>query len=450
MLASVLGVQAQEADEALQFDVALTCAADDSTAQVIARELTAILGRTVRSVKLNATIETAAVEVVVGNSNPRSALQTLFVGVEQERAVIGGDPLSAPCADVAPIFTVLIACYASAAVLHRVFGDRLPFSVPAVLIIPFAEFGLDARDLRAPIDVGRTHLAGAGAIGNGFLWAARHLDLRGELLIADDDTVSAGNLNRQMWFSADDVGKSKAERLALRAQPSFTNLKLNPQPQRLQDLPERSDGPWLKRLLVAVDSRRARRKLQNEFPGEVFDASTTDIREVVVHYHKQPAANACLSCIYEPDEQEMTREAHIAEHLGVSVDEVRKERVSPESAAVISARFQQLDERSIVGVAYDTLFKQLCGAQELRSLEGRRVVAPFAFASVLAGTLLALELVRRLGEDRSQTPDNYWRVSPWHPPLSRRRIRRPKEPHCEFCGDRLLAGVNRQLWGPKN
>jgi hypothetical protein len=449
MLAAALGVQAQEADEALQFDVALTCAASDAVAQAVAREIAAILSRTVRSVELNAAIQTAAIEVIVGNSVPRGAPQTLFVGVERERAVIGGDLISARGADVAPIFTVLIACYASAAVLHRVLGDRLPFSVPAMLIIPFTELGVDARDLRAPIDVGRAHLAGAGAIGNGFLWAARDLDLRGELIIADDDTVSSGNLNRQIWFSADDVGKSKAERLVLHAQPSFANLKLIPQTQRLQDLPERSDGPWLKRLLVAVDSRRARRRLQNEFPGEVFDASTTDIREVVVHYHKQPAANACLSCIYEPDEQEMTREAHIAEHLGVSVDEVRKERISPESAAVISTRFQQLDKRSIVGVAYDTLFKQLCGAQELRSLEGRRVVAPFAFISVLAGTLLALELVRRLGDHRSQTQDNYWRVSPWHPPLSRRRICRPKEPLCEFCGDRLLAGVNRNLWGPK-
>ena len=30
-----------------------------------------------------------------------------------------------------------------------------------------------------------------------------------------------------------------------------------------------------------MDSRRARRELQNELPAEVFDASTTDIREVV-------------------------------------------------------------------------------------------------------------------------------------------------------------------------
>lgn len=450
MLAAALGVQAHEADEALQFDVAVTCSADDATAQAIARELAAILGRTVRSVELNAAIEGGAIEVVVGNCKPRSALQTLYVGVERERAIIGGDPISSPCADVGTIFAVLIACYASAAVLQRVIGDCLPFSVPAMLIIPFAAFGVDVRDLRTPIDVGRAHLAGAGAIGNGFLWAARHLDLRGELIIADDDTVSSGNLNRQIWFSADDIGKSKAERLALHAQPSFTNLKLIPQKQRLQDLPERSNGPWLKRLLVAVDSRRARRKLQNEFPGEVFDASTTDIREVVIHYHKQLTANACLSCIYEPDEQELTREAHIAEHLGVSVDEVRKERICPEAARVISSKFQQLDERGIVCVAYDTLFKQLCGAQELQSLEGRRVVAPFAFVSVLAGTLLAVELVRQLGERHAQSRDNYWRVSPWHPPLSRRRISRPRESGCEFCGDRLLAGVNRQLWGARD
>jgi hypothetical protein len=45
----------------------------------------------------------------------------------------------------------------------------------------------------------RTHdMAGAGAIGNGFLWAARHVDIRGTLHIADDDRVSSGNLNRRI------------------------------------------------------------------------------------------------------------------------------------------------------------------------------------------------------------------------------------------------------------
>jgi hypothetical protein len=202
----------------------------------------------------------------------------------------------------------------------------------------------------------------------------------------------------------------------------------------------------LKRLIIAVDSRRARRALQKEFPGEIFDASTTDIREVVVYHNKQPTEAACLSCIYESDEEELSREAHIAEHLGVAVAEVRSERITSEAADKIVARYPQLEASSLIGLAYDTLFKQLCGQGELKTLEGRRVVAPFAFVSILAGAVLALELARRLGDGNSKRDFNYWRLSPWHGPIARRQLLRPKQLACEFCGNKTLARVNQTLW----
>jgi hypothetical protein len=197
---------------------------------------------------------------------------------------------------------------------------------------------------------------------------------------------------------------------------------------------------------VGVDSRRARRKLQNECPGEVFDASTTDIREIVLHHNLQPTEGACLSCIYEPDEEELSREQHIADHLGVPVDAVRSERISAASAAIIVGRFPELRADALEGMAYDTLFKRLCAQSALPAQEARRVVAPFAFVSVLAGTMLALEIVRRLGCGPA-IHDNYWRLSPWHAPLARRRVWRPKQPACVFCSDAILQKVNARLWG---
>ena len=62
----------------------------------------------------------------------------------------------------------------------------------------------------------------------------------------------------------------------------------------------------------------------------------------------------------------------------MSVDEVRSERISGSSAEKIAARIPNLEASALVGIAYDTLFKQLCGEGTLRSLEGRRIVAPFA------------------------------------------------------------------------
>src|SRR4029077_2598499 len=130
-----------------------------------------------------------------------------------------------------------------------------------------------------------------------------------------------------------------------------------------------------------------------------------------IHHHRQPTGKACLSCIYAPDEEEYSREHHIAEHLGLAVDDVRCERISIPAARVIAARFAQLSADELVGMSYDTLFKRLCAESLLSISSGRQIFAPFAFVSVLAGTLLALELVRRLAPGAGVTGFNYWRIS---------------------------------------
>lgn len=446
-LASVLGFSLDDAAEALDLKIAVTADPADAIAQQIAQEISELLSRTVRRISMAHVEGSVAAELIVGSATPRTSGIKVYLGVRDDHAVISQSARpTETCAPVPAILGLLTACYASAATLYRALGGILPFGLPEPLVVRFDELGIDPASLARPIDLEHTYMAGAGAIGNGFLWAARHLDLRGQLDIADDDRVSSGNLNRQIWFNADDIGLPKVDRLAARAQPLFPRLTLVPRRCRLQDLSEKSDGPWLRRLIVAVDSRRARRQLQNEFPGEVFDASTTDIREVVLHHHAQPGAHACLSCIYEPDDEELSREQHIAEHLGVSVEDVRSERISAAVAEIIAARFPGLIAAEVTGTAYDTLFKRLCAESQLRTLAGRTIVAPFAFVSVLAGTLLALEIVRRLGAVGSARDFNYWRVSPWHPPIGRRRTLRPRQPGCAFCGNPLFRNVNEALW----
>lgn len=444
-LATALGLSVADAAHALALEIAITADPEDRGAVALARDIADLLARTVERVSISRGDGPVAAEVVIGMARPQTAGRSIYVDLGAKEAVIARSrSVNQPVAPVHPILRLVAACYASAATLYHALGGSLTIGVPDPLVISFDALGIDAAALGAPVDLGDAVMAGAGAIGNGFLLAGCRLNLIGKLTVADDDLVSAGNLNRQVWFEQEDIDKPKAERLVARAQPFLTRLELVPRQCRLQDL--RADGPWLKRLIVAVDSRRARRALQTEFPGEVFDASTTDIREVVIHHHREPAGDACLSCIYEPDTEELSREQHIADHLGVPVDAVRSERISAADAAAIVQRFPQLVAVDLVDTAYDTLFKRLCGEGELGTVAGRTVVAPFAFVSVLAGTLLALEVVRRLSSGDSARDFNYWRVSPWHPPLARRRIIRPRQPGCMFCSDPVLRRVNASLW----
>lgn len=450
-LAAALGLTEAQATQLLDLTVLITADPTDSTALALASDVVELLSRTVREVTREAPASAVSAELVIGAASPRADTRHVFAQIDTHGATLTQGLLSTglSCSPTHRLLCAWVACYACAVLLDRAIDADLPFNVPKPFTLSFSELGLDLETLDQPVDVGHAYLAGAGAIGNGLLWAGRHLDLRGRLEIADDDHVDSGNLNRQVWFHESDIDAGKAERLAFHAQPYFPHLKLVPRPDRLQALQERSSGPWLPRLIVAVDSRRARRTLQNEFPGEVFDASTTDIREVVVHYHRQPTDRACLSCIYEPDKAEFSREEHIAEHLGVSVEEVRSERVNAAAAACIHARFPHLSVDGLVGLAYDSLFRTLCGEGSLKTVTQREETAPFAFVSCLAGVLLAIELVRRLSHSSNESDFNYWRISAWHPPLARRRLLRARQPDCAFCSNSTLRAVNVSLWQKK-
>lgn len=138
-------------------------------------------------------------------------------------------------------------------------------------------------------------------------------------------TVGAGNLNRCLYLKSDDVGRDKAVALAERAAADFPGLRLVPEVaefRRCAEVVGRVDT-----AIVTVDSRRARRGIQEYAPRRVFDASTTDVTAVVVHSHAQPTDGACLACIYRHIPDEHARERSIADGLGIDL------RMAPSSSS---------------------------------------------------------------------------------------------------------------------
>jgi ThiF family len=296
------------------------------------------------------------------------------------------------------------------------------------------------------IELGPCFMAGAGAIGNAVLAGFSTLDVQGELHICDPDDVSDGNFNRCWWFERSDLEEPKAERLALRAQRSMPQLRLIPHVASLRDAIKACGEPPVEVLIVGVDSRRARRSLQTEMPRRVFDASTSGITEFVLHFNQIPSDRACMSCIYYEAPDETAHEAHVAEALGVRIADVRENFVSESAARAIAQTYPHLDAVALNGLAYDSLFKELCGKGQLKTGTATRVLAPFGFISVLAGAMLAIEMVVRSGT--IAPPDyNYWRVSPWGAPIERMREQRSRRPGCEFCSNETLRSVVERLWG---
>lgn len=449
-LAAALRIDEREAAHLLDITILINAPPGDPASNQLAAFLERLLVRTVKTVLRSAdSSNSPALEISVGDIAPLTLVPRIWVTTSPERISIGSSqPEPQNLVELHPVLLLLGACYAAAFAMKAVIGDGLAVPHTDPLILDFNDIFGPSLPLTESFDLGTAYLAGAGAVGNGFLFALSLLDVSGELHIADPDSIEDRNLNRCIWFFDSDLTFNKAERLVELAKAEFSRLVLVPHPVALKDVPAaREGGAWLQRLIVGVDSRRTRRNLQLELPGEVYDASTTGIVEAVLHFNKQPTEGlACLSCIYAQEEGEMAHERHVADSLGVSLEAVREGYVSDEAAAKICLKYSQLIPGDLQGLAYDSLFKQLCAEGELYTAADRQVLAPFSFVSVLAGTYLTLELLRRVHNKQPEQPFNYWRISPWTAPVTRLRSMRPTNPKCSFCGDLILREVVRNLW----
>src|ERR1043166_8734123 len=287
-LSALLNGDERKAQELLNHSIALFFDADNDIQRQLAGFLTQLLERTFESVESNPGGRTRF-DHIISLSTEVEGDESLFAIVSNERLEIGTETIGGvPATDLRPIHLLLSAAYIAAQIAGLVMGEFLPFAIPNQLTVDFDDiFGTDFP-FDQVVDIGETHLAGAGAIGNAFTLALSLLWVKGKLFITDPDKVDGGNLNRCVLFTSDDIGEYKANILVSRLQGTGTKLELIPRTCELQEVPERAPTNWLKRLVVAVDSRRARRRLQTELPGEVFDASTTDIREAVLHFNKHP------------------------------------------------------------------------------------------------------------------------------------------------------------------
>ncbi len=439
MLASIVGIGEDEAVELLNRTVVISYS---PSGEPLARELRAQLERTV-CVAENGHCD---LEVMIGTAPVTAAAKRLYVTTTADTAVISASPEIAgiPPVPLHGLQTMIVACYAAGTVLRQVI-QGLPGTDSDPFVVRFDALDANRSILERPIILDDAVLIGAGAVGNGFLRAVRHLDIRGVLTIADPKKVGAGNPNRCLYFDTTDVEQPKAFCLAEKAQSDFEHLKLAPEEMTFRDLVKRRSR--IRRAIVATDSRRVRRSIQKDLPVEVLDASTTDASAVVVHSHRQPTDRACLACIYRHVPDELARARDIASGLGLAVNDVTDNDLIDEAIAekIVKAH-PGLDANALVGKAFDSLFKQLCGAQVLVSPTGAQVLAPFAFVSNLAGALLALELARFESGAETSSHNNYLNLSPWHSPHSKIRSRRERIPECEFCGNPRAMSAMKQVW----
>lgn len=435
MLASLIGVDEDEATTKLARVIRVT-AAEDKVGW--AAEIEAMIARTVSTTREE--MELVDLELVVGDVEAATQAPRLHADIGVDRLVVGSRRPAAPGGTPGALFAAGTAPIVAAMAIRAAIADeRLPRTSDP-LDLHIKEFGIPDLPQGETISLDGKVLVGAGAVAHGFLKALRHVPVTGTLDVVDPKDIGVGNLNRCLYLFPGDEGRGKAEVLVERAAADFPSLTLRAVKSEFSAY---AGVEPVAGMIVTVDSRVARRKLQKFVPGSVLDASTTDVRFVVVHSNRQPGDGFCMACLYRHTPDEQARETSIAEGLGLDIDTVRTGFVTPEVAGRIVERYPQLDPGSLVNKAFDTLFRDLCSQQALSTSEGRQVFTPFAFVSAMAGALLAIELVRQhLGY-----PDtSYWQVDPWRGPFGRTRSAASKRPDCEFCADPGFKAAIDHYW----
>ncbi|ABE37275.1 UBA/THIF-type NAD/FAD binding fold [Rhodopseudomonas palustris BisB5] len=440
MLASLLGVGEAEAGERLARTVLITAAPGWKSGWAV--EVGELIGRTVQ-VSHQQEPTDPDLELVIGDVTPRTSARRVYADLGSEGAAASLEPVAKLAGEPHGLYAAAAACAVSAVVVHAVIDAADLPQARLPMRLDYAQLGVPNGALDLRVDVGHAVMAGAGAVAHAFLKAARHIDIHGDLAIVDPKVVQGGILNRCLYLEDNDVDRQKAEVLAERAQRDFPHLRLLPFVTDFKAYVRQLGHPP-ETVFVTVDSRLVRRSIQLEVPRRIIDASTTDASGVIVHSNVLPTQHACLACIYRHVPEEHARERSIAEGLGVDLADVQAGLITAEVARRIVRTHKSIDGDAIVGLAFDSLFRQLCSEQALATPEGRQVLAPFAFVSAWAGVMMAVEMLRSFA---GAAKTNYWSVDPWNTPKARGRMLRQRHPECQFCSKPEYEPIIQSLWG---
>lgn len=223
-------------------------------------------------------------------------------------------------------------------------------------------------------------LAGVGAVGTVLLltvWA--YPPASGTIRAADADArgIDHTNLNRCVPFQWADLGQSKAivasERLS-----GHHGLIIEPTAGTAEDLVGRDSH-----LISAVDTPEARQALQDRYPASAVQASTSGLRMEMLRVDPINGT-ACLRCFNPP--RAATSDAEVRE-LVAGMDA----RAIAAHATAVGTGPDQVREWGRVGG---------CGRigdallERLRPSDGSAAQFSVGFVSVLAGVLLAGQVVR--------------------------------------------------------
>lgn len=312
-------------------------------------------------------------------------------------------------------------------------------------------------------------LVGAGAIGNGCIWALSQMhDLNGSIAIVDHEAVALSNLQRYILCTESDLGKSKSALMS-----SFLNqdeLTVTPFNGSYREY-LRFRGNWdIKVLAAAVDNQRDRILMQSTLP-EICLNAYTEPNILGVSRHLDFEREACLACGYIPDEKTKNYTQQVADDCNIpAFHNLVKDYINlnaavgtvfaPNTVSLLDliSQANQLSRDKLNGFnekrVREFYSEFVCGGVSLAlTNEQNKIVAnvdaPLAFQSAMAGILLAVEIIAQAKNFKRNSIKQTTQFYPLQPlgPGNPHNFYVQKDPTSRcICRDNVFLSVYREKW----
>jgi hypothetical protein len=406
----------------------------------------------------------ASCALVVGTASTRAAA-TVFVGSDGWLAGVSPTGPVPVTPRLNPVGAYAAACLGVGEVCkrlltrHRELFDGTPI-IPIGGPLAFSTFTYQADaagpnpDLPAAVDLQRLTLVGIGAGGGALAFTLASLpDLRGVLRLIEPDEVIDPNLNRYVWADAEDaIARRQKAEVAAALFDGLRHVTALADPRPYHDVAPTLASADYRYVVAAVHSREARRELQLETPMVLWDAGATDHGEFVV-WRMSLGTTECMYCKHPSGQgdPEHDKAVQLADLLGLSIEtwigKVRDNEVFREDEiAVIAGRAARSGisiDSPRPGQRYSDWEQAQCGKLRLPEADDE---IPFASAPVMAGVLLAGEVIKEHHFPDAILDSYYWNTLLGRFMIRNQPRRRPPRGDCTFCHDEVYLGQSRRRW----
>jgi hypothetical protein len=309
-----------------------------------------------------------------------------------------------------PYSAAFAAALATSEVFRRMFMGCLPNRYRR----PSADYAFSLLDhgatsgadlILSPQNLGPVIMAGVGAVANPALWAlSRHPELQGEMWMVDPQAVDLGNLERYI-LATDGDAEAKTLKVDMGVRELVrSGINGYAVPVSLEAFARSSgdDFPF-PTICVSPDSVDARRQTQSLLPRLLVNGATGEGNSGA-SWHRFDGSRPCLCCIYHPGDKPKSETQKVAEALGL--DHAIAAPLYVGNKPIGEKEFEQVATRlGLTGEQTaewrgrsirDFYSGFVCGAVRMDLPAAKKAASvPLAHQSVLAGALMAAELIKR-------------------------------------------------------